>query len=248
MDQNSAGIKGDLLYKIFGEFKNYLSDVSDMQTDLYFHGGIADVDKAECALIDEGNAGVHSHDHSVHKEHGERKNIAPADILLKTADALNITEHYHISGDREKELLPWIFYSVKLNPENEKTYVIGGYWLSFRLKKIQEGIAFLREGLSNNPGSCDINMTLGEIYLTLLKDYPEAIVYLEKAKELGGARRIDKYNTRGIYTFLADAYAKTGSPEKSIALYEELLKLFPGDKPITEKLVYFEGLKSEAKK
>lgn len=251
LERDPSHAKGDILYRVFGEFKNYMSDISDMQTDLYFHGGIADVDKAECGIIDAESAEMHAdgsaHNEHHHGHHESKTAVKASNILLKTGEALNITEHYHISGDREKELLPWIYYSVKLNPKNEKTYVIGGYWLGIRLQKIPESISFLNEGLANNPGSWEINLMLGQIYLVMKKDYPAAISCLEKAKELGIARRIDKYDTRGIYTFLADAYAKTGNADRSIALYEELLRIFPADKPIIEKLKYFNGLKAEAK-
>ena len=233
----------DVLSRVFGELRTYLSSASYINADIYFHGGLYDFHE-DCSLFAPGHISSHpekedyTHDGHVHGHHPQKETLNP---LLKIADKISTTEHRHISGNEEKELLPWMLYSVKLNPKNEKAYVIGGYWLGMRLNKIDEAINFLHDGIKNNPESWDISLMLGEIYLIRLKDYQDARIYLEKARDLAESKKVDKFDMRSIYAFLAEAYDKTGHPEASLKIYEKLLKLFPGNAIIKKRVDYFKN-------
>lgn len=231
----------DVLSRVFGELRTYLSSVSDINSDIYFHAGLYDF-HGDCSLLTPAHISSHpekegdNNDNHDPGDHPQKETLNP---LLKISEKIAIAQHRHLSGNEEKELLPWILYSVKLDPKNEKEYVIGGYWLGMRLNKIDEAIKFLHEGIKNNPESWDIYLMLGEIYLIALKDYQTARLYLEKAKDLAENKEIDKFEIRTIYTFLAEACNKTNSPETSISLYEKLMQMFPDDKAIEKRLLFF---------
>jgi len=233
----------DVLSRVFGELRTYLSSSSYTNADIYFHGGLYDFHE-ECSLFTPAHISSHhekeggDHDDHADGHHPQKRTLNP---LLKIAEKISITRHRHLSGNEEKELLPWILYSVKLNPKNEKAYVIGGYWLGMRLNKIDEAINFLNEGIKNNPASWDLYLMLGEIYLIRLRDYQNARIYLEKAKDLAESKKADRFDMRPIYTFLAEACDKTGSPEISISLYEKLLKMFPDDETVKKRAVFFKN-------
>jgi len=231
----------DILSRVFGELRTYLSSASYINADIYFHGGLYDFHE-DCSLFTPAHISSHSEKegdaHANHGHHPQKETLNP---LLKISEKISIAQHRHLSGNEEKELLPWMLYSVKLNPKNEKAYVIGGYWLGMRLNKIDEAISFLHDGIRNNPESWDIYLMLGQIYLIALKDYQNARIYLEKAKDLTGNKKMDKFDIRAIYTFLAEAYDKTGSPEASINLYEKLLKMFPNDETIKRRANFFKN-------
>ena len=218
-----SGLNNDIFYKIFGEFKNYLSDMSYIKADVYYHGGVYDLGKCEeCA--DEGLHIEKETEHArkdIHAHEDEQPKGPPRpslNILLDIGKATVITEHKHLSGNEEIETLPWFYYAAKLNPHNETAYSVGGFWLAVKLKKVEEGINFLKEGFSNNPDSWEICATLGQIYLLRKKDYRNAVTYLEKAKELGEKQNIDRFGKRRIYVLLAEAYKKYGDTDK----YNEL--------------------------
>ena len=155
---------------------------------------------------------------------------------------ITITEHRHLTGNEEKELLPWLYYAAALNPHHELAYTVGGYWVGIRLKRPKEAIRFLREGLLNNPKSWEIYKTIGEVYYVTQKDYGKALNYLDRAKTLGNEQGIDALEKRLIYVPLAEAYAARGNPQESIKLYEELLKDFAGDEAIKNRIEYFKNL------
>ena len=234
-----SGLEGDIFYKMFGEFKNYFSYMSYIKADIYYHGGIYHFHKEEedsggCLKKETEHVHEDTHVREDEKAHGK---IRPSlNILLDIANAAQITEHRHISGKEAKEIVPWIYYAVRLNPHNEMAYAVGGFWLAVKLKKPDEAIRFLKEGLKNNPQSLEICHTLGQIYLLRKKDYKKARDYLETAKELGRKQNADRFEKRKVYTFLAEAYKRLGEKEKSAVLYKELLNLFPGDKSIEKRI------------
>jgi len=227
---------------VFGELRTYLSSASYINADVYFHGGLYDFHE-DCSLFTPGHISS-NHEREDGDHYDSRPQKKTQNPLLEIAEKISITQHRHAIGSEEKELLPWMLYSVKLNPKNEKAYIIGGYWLGMRLNKLNEAINFLREGIKNNPESWEIYLTLGEIYLVALKDYQNARIYLEKAKDLAESKKADKFDLRSIYTFLAEAYDKTGYPKESVDLYEKLLKIFPKDETIKKREIFFKHTKT----
>ena len=226
-----TGLNQDIFYKTFGEFKNYLSDTSFVKADVYYHGGVyafkkdcEACNKEQPHIIDEKDStdkDEHFHEH----EHVKDEARPSLNILLDISEAMHISTHRHLRGNEEKEIVPWMYYAVRLNPHNEIAYSVGGYWLAINLKKTDEGIKLLKEGFSNNPESWEICATLGQIYLLHKGDYGNAITYLEKAKELGEKQNIDSFGKKRIYIFLAEAYKKSGNVDKYKELTDKIEKL-----------------------
>jgi len=70
-----------------------------------------------------------------------------------------------LSGsDNVREILPWLKLSARLDPDNVTTYTVTAYWLRVRMHKDQEAEQVLREGLRNNPQSCEILFELGRLF------------------------------------------------------------------------------------
>ena len=211
---DASRLSGDIFYKTFGEFKDYLSYMSFIKADVYYHGGsygFREHEEGPCETCEEDlhilgeTKQAHEHEH-IH-EHGHiTRHIRPSlNILLDIGKTTAITEHRHLSGNEEKEIVPWIYYAVRLNPHNELAYSVGGFWLAVKLKKPEEAIKFLKEGLMNNPDSWEICQTLGQVYLINKKDCQSARIYFEKAKELAEQQDIDRIDKRNIDVLLEEA-------------------------------------------
>lgn len=236
--QGMSGLNRDIFYKTLGEFKDTVSDISYIKADVYYHGGVYDLDE------DEESHGIIADEMAHEKEPAplpEKKRLAATvkpslNILPDIAEATEMTEHKHLSGNEEKEVIPWIYYAVRLNPHNKVAYAVGGFWLAVKLKKVDKAIEFLKEGLSNNADSYEICATLGQIYLLKKKDYKSALIYLGKAKKLVDSQETDRFDKRGVYSLLAETYIKSGDKAKAVELYKEELKLFPDSKIVKEKL------------
>ena len=243
----------DIFFKTFGEFTDYLSYMSFLKADIYYHGGIYDfhgpeedshehlhiVEEAEHSHEDQdAHECKHAHEDNNIQEHGHLpyEGKPSLNILLSIGEAVNITEHRHLLGKEEKEVLPWIYYAVKLNPHNEIAYSVGGFWIAVKLKNPDEAIKFLKEGYMNNPDSYEICQALGQIYFLKKSDYRNAMVYLEKAKNLSDEQNADKFEKRNIYSLLAEAYYRTGNKERAIDLYKDLLVDFPRNESIEKRI------------
>src|ERR1700733_12505982 len=68
------------------------------------------------------------------------------------------------SSSEVREILPWLKISSELDPDNVQTYVVTAYWLRQRMNKTDEAEQVLREGLRNNPDSCELLFELGRLY------------------------------------------------------------------------------------
>jgi tetratricopeptide (TPR) repeat protein len=87
----------------------------------------------------------------------------PRDWIERFGRHFIITEHTHLEGNNEREILPWLKLSAELDPQKIETYTVAAYWLR-DLGKVKEAERFLREGLLNNPDSYEILFDLGRLY------------------------------------------------------------------------------------
>lgn len=78
------------------------------------------------------------------------------------------------SGQAEAEMMPLIRFVTWLDPQFLQGYQVGAWWLCYKLNKTDEAIAFLQEGIRNNPTRYEGYSDLGWIYYRQLKNYPVA--------------------------------------------------------------------------
>ena len=61
------------------------------------------------------------------------------------------------------EMLPWLKLSQELDPKQVQTYTVTAYWLR-SMGKIDDALAFLHQGLRENPGDPQLLFDLGRLY------------------------------------------------------------------------------------
>lgn len=125
-----------------------------------------------------------------------------------------------------------------LDPHFIQAYDLGAYILSNELKKPEEAVRFIEEGVKNNPDSFDLNWEYGFI-LSYNKQYSEALPYLLKARLLRGDERSaydDYLQIRWVYGRIIYCYEKTGELYRAIPYIEEWMALMPGEPSLPELL------------
>ncbi|MBU0477346.1 tetratricopeptide repeat protein [bacterium] len=222
---------GEIVSKILGGVFTGSADLLWLKADEYLHKGVTE--HGHCHILEEADMGEHTqhkHEHN-HKEIEHRhkleynrldKLFAKLEYNLKP----NITEHLH--SKRENELMPWFKLATIFNPHHVRAYAVGGYWLAFRLGKLDEAIKFMAEGIKNNPDSYQIAEEMGIVYFSKLKDYKKAQYYFERA--LKSQAKMDEYDKAGILRFLAFSHKFQGHTQKAIDCYKQVLRLFPENK------------------
>jgi tetratricopeptide (TPR) repeat protein len=241
--KNKGEVDAPFYVKFLGEGTSVLSYMSVLQADLYYHGGAGHFFEEHAehpALKGGGDAGPHEYgDNCGHEAHGAETRHAgnPGwNFILKISRDIAVTEHTHLSDDKVQEMLPWLYYAAKLDPHNVEAYTIGAYWLADRLRKKDEAVVFLKEGLKNNPDNWEISAEIGRIYFQYYKRYRIAGIFLAKAYGALIRTEHDKFQERYVLSFWA--YSAEAAGDKAVALkaFRRIKELFPGSAGHDEKI------------
>ncbi|MCF7854974.1 MAG: hypothetical protein K9N51_09265 [Candidatus Pacebacteria bacterium] len=201
--QRRTAERHSVLELILGESRTVLSKKMFDFADLYFHGGVY-VGHCTHGLHGEGatDHDEHNHDHdaeglrgytAVHRDGKEDEHHAHhahdhADHAVDWWSAINNAriphEHRHLRGERfEKEVLPWMWASIKSDPHNVLAFSVGSYWLVNRLDRPEEGLALIKEGIRNNPDDAELVFTLGTLQLHNFDQRDRALQAFKEARD-----------------------------------------------------------------
>jgi len=143
------------------------------EADVYFHSGYyptifdrSQAPKDTRHLTSQEEPGHEEAGHDEERGHEKEMDFLgpPKDWVERFGRHFMVTEHTHLSGGAEREILPWLRLSAELDPQRVETYTVAAYWLRSRLGKVAEAEQFLREGLQANPDSPEILFELGRLY------------------------------------------------------------------------------------
>jgi hypothetical protein len=194
---------GGILKVLLGDGRRLFANPFFLKADVAFHGGyypsIFDqagrpADTSHLKRKDDHDHSDHAgcatcaghEDHEDHEEHAEgedhhedehEKAMAflgpPRDWIERFGRRFMITDHKHLEGGKEREMLPWLRISAELDPYKPDTYTVASFWLR-DLGKTKEAEAFLREGVRNNPDSYEIYFEFGRLCFYDYKDVARA--------------------------------------------------------------------------
>lgn len=144
----------------------------------------------------------------------------------------------HVLHGEEEELLPWFRMVTALDPHNVRAYKVGAFWLYDRPsdRSVEEGLAFIEEGLRHNRRSPDLFYARGHAYF-LLKEYERAVLDFAQALDLveaAGGFENDSQEQDMLFAsrYLVYAHQRLSEPQKAIEACERGLRLFPDDEPL----------------
>jgi len=194
---------GDLLTILFGDARRMFANHFFVEADVYFHSGYYP------SIFDQqARPKDASHMAGEHGENEEQEHEKAMDFLGKPKDWIDrfgrnffVTEHMHLGGGTEREILPWLRISASLDPQRIETYTVAAYWLRARLGKVKEAEQFLREGLRANPDSSEILFELGKLYYENYKDVQHARNLFQLALRKWTARNADQPAKAALFQF-----------------------------------------------
>ena len=234
---------GGVLKILFGEGRRLFANHFFIQADVSFHSGyypsIFDQAKRpkQSAMLSGGRE-RHEPDRDAPRPGAETDGRdesvqgceltflqAPKDWIERFGRRFIISEHTHLSGGKEREILPWLRLSAELDPQRVETYTVAAYWLRVRLGKVREAEHFLREGLRNNPESYQILFELGRLYNESTHDVGRARNVWELALRRWNEREASKKepdltSLGQITDNLAHLEEQQGNFERAISLLE----------------------------
>lgn len=160
---------------MFGDGRKLFANHFFTMADVYFHSGyypsVFDKNAEEQKEIISAS---HGRKETEEDEKNEDFLGKPKDWIDAFGRNFRIVQHQHLEHGTEREILPWLRLAADLDPQKIDTYTVGAFFLREHLGQTQEAEAFLREGLRNNPDSCEIIFELGRLYREGLHDDPRA--------------------------------------------------------------------------
>ncbi|MSU58116.1 MAG: hypothetical protein EXS35_08050 [Pedosphaera sp.] len=246
--------QSDNLVKVFlGEGRRLFANHFYTQADVVLHSGYypSIFDQARRNMKSSALSGDSDADHDAHESPGEtqaskendkhdhesehEKKMAflqePKDWIERFGRKFLITEHTHLSQDKESEILPWLRVSAELDPQRVETYTVAAYWLK-RNGKLTEAEQFLREGLRNNPDSYEILFDLGRLYSENKHEIDRArnlwtLALARWNSREAGKTEQDLSAMEGIAVHLATLEADAGNHDRAISLFKLAMKASP---------------------
>jgi tetratricopeptide (TPR) repeat protein len=156
---------GNFLNLMFGDGRKLLAAQFFTMADVYFHSGyypsIFDKNSGEQKEIISAS---HGRKETEEDEKNEDFLGKPKDWIDAFGRNFKVTQHTHLEGGNEREMLPWLRLAADLDPQKVDTYTVGAFFLRDHLNRPDQAEAFLREGLRNNPDSSEILFELGRLY------------------------------------------------------------------------------------
>lgn len=256
LDNTSAKSAG-LLIALFGDSRRMFANEFFAKADAYFHGGFypgifdQPMREGHAHMTEAGNEHEEQEEREGHHDEDENFLGKPRDIIDKFGRNFYFTQHRHLTGGNEREMLPWIKLAADLDPQNPETFVTGAYWLR-RLKRPKDAEAFLREGLASNPDSFEILTELGRLYVEDKHDPKTArnILNLALAKWNVHAARGEKPDPTAreqIYGELAQMDKAEGNLRQWLADLEALEADSPDKAAVEKTIVEVKSKLAEAK-
>lgn len=158
---------------LMGDSRQMFANHFFAKADAYFHNGkypsIFDTANAsEPSHMTEHAKEANGHDEHDGEDESEKKftfMAPPKDPIEAFGRHFMFTGHAHLEGNgSEREILPWLQLSSEMDPHRIDTYVTAAFWLRTKLNNPVQAERFLRQGLRENPDSCEILLELGRIY------------------------------------------------------------------------------------
>ena len=162
---SKRGGSDNVLNVLLGDGRRLFANHFFVQADVSFHSGYYP------SIFDQARAPkgtghlTAKEGEPAREEHEKQMNFfsPPRDWIERFGRRFMITEHTHLEGNNEREILPWLKISSALDPQKIETYVVAAYWLR-DVGKVKEAERFLRQGMLHNPDSYDILFELGRLY------------------------------------------------------------------------------------
>ncbi|NLB69709.1 MAG: hypothetical protein GX804_08535 [Lentisphaerae bacterium] len=203
----------DLMSLIFADARAVLGQSLVRVTDRYYHGGVSidyTAHKHEC-----GGLGSRAHTHN-HDPAG----AAHADTVESTGNSQNpkhepskrkfndpwawmnskihVQQVRHLEHDEIAELIPSIWAACRADPQNIEAYEMGWYIIAKMLKRPEDGMKVLLEGIKNNPDSVALEVTRGQSLYYDMKDNLAAEEVFEKAIHKAAIKTDDDFKRLSV--------------------------------------------------
>ncbi len=231
---------------LFGQFRSNMADFLYLKVDKYLHNGVElraltpyeeEVEHADKVGVAESDIREgfkqHGHDETtvVPSKQSDWRGIL-GDLEREVQPYQDMSAHTHRDP---KEALPLFRLMTWSNPNFIPGYTLGAMMIARDRSKVDDAIAFLKEGEANNPQALEIKTELGHFLTGRKRDFEAAVPYLREAIAIG-KQRDPKTMTedeaeafQNAYRWLVLNRREAGQPAEARAAAEECVARYPND-------------------
>lgn len=159
--------------------------------------------------------------------------------------AITPNDHVHLSGERVREIMPWLWMALRMDPANEELYLVSAYWLSGGQNHPEAALEVLREGQWNLPFNHAIQLALGRLYLRMGKPAEAYGAFRAGLAFWPGGRNPDDEAVRldhvALLMYLAFLEEAEGRIPDAIRHFRELAALSPSQATMAERADHLEA-------
>jgi tetratricopeptide (TPR) repeat protein len=176
-----------------------------------------------------------------------------------------MVEHSHSDP---VELIPWYELALKLNPNLERLYTLGAFFMADFAQEPDEALGLLEAGVQANPWSFEVRAALGRLLfdhhqqlgIDPTEAYERAASVLREAVELAKAEEerlgmnedhFDEYQQqllRESYVFLAKSLAELGRYDEALKVCDEGYELTKHNHLRIQKRIIVKEMESGSEK
>jgi len=175
---------------------------------------------------------VETADRYFHRGIGHRKERAMEDHPVRRLQkAISPETVEHVYGYDMRELVPWLWFAVEVNPENVDAYLIGAYILSRQIERPDAAHQLLQKGAWENPMDYRIASEDARVYLRegrvadAMKRFEAALAFADRPQLV--LTDTLKEEKASILTYLGLIYESQNRTDDAIRCYARILELFP---------------------
>ena len=239
---SKRGDSDNVLKVLFGDGRRLFANHFFVQADVSFHSGYYPSIFDQARPPKDTSHLTAKEGEPAAEEHEKQMNFLgpPRDWIERFGRHFIVTEHTHLEGSHESEILPWLKLAAEMDPQKIETYTVAAYWLR-DLGKIKEAERFLREGFLNNPDSYDILFELGRLYYESNHDAARARKIWELALRRWGeqeaaGKQPDLLKLGQIAVNLAHLEENEGNLARAIQLLELAQKGSPQPEALQKRI------------
>lgn len=172
---------------------------------------------------------------------------APETLLKKDHPLLRMTKaitpphgHYHRSGQQVQEIIPWLWLSVRADPQNTSGWLIAAFWIANELNRPDIAFKLLAEARSYNPSAYELYLDEGRLAIHFLMLQHAARMLdrgLQLCKVLQDHEDTDIVTARAMMLQLRSlVHEANGETAAAIECLQDVQRLLPDKHGINDRI------------
>jgi len=202
------------------------------------------------ALLGESRLALSGHfyeiaDRYLHKGVGHTKEESlERSPFRRLLDGISPEHHVHLAGTEIKELMPWLWLAIRLNPRNVETYLVASFWLGGDAGEPEMALEVLNEAQCNIPYSCEVQLQKGRILLKRGR-IGEAVRAFDAGLAFWPGRNSPesedaRHARASLLLYRALLHEVQGEKQEAIAHLGEIIELYPERKHLQKRIASIE--------